>query len=218
MGKTANKKNRFEDKGDYVIGYTVESNEPFYVDKEDYDKIKDTTWYKRSGFIGDKQGRQLKRLVTDEKYSFLRHINGNFMDCRKANLTSSIVKIKKTKEAFSPIASLSSTSNSVTTSSPVDRVSGVWPYFVYSRTTQSVNCYWRIFVRINDKWKHLGTNKNELQAVKEKLYAEMYFENKGYLDEHEINKEQIKMYDIENMIPSEKLLKRLKKMEEKLHV
>ena len=41
-----NKKgNKYDLSGDYGVGYTYK-NEPFYFDLEDYNKIKEYTWYK----------------------------------------------------------------------------------------------------------------------------------------------------------------------------
>lgn len=44
-GRFAKQYNRFKFKEDYVIGYT-NKNEPFYIDTEDYDKVKEHCWYK----------------------------------------------------------------------------------------------------------------------------------------------------------------------------
>lgn len=44
-GKFAKQYNHFEIIENYVIGYT-NKNEPFYIDLEDYDKVKKYCWYK----------------------------------------------------------------------------------------------------------------------------------------------------------------------------
>ena len=41
LGKLYKKKNKYIIKKDYVIGYATNTNNKFYVDKEDYEKIKD---------------------------------------------------------------------------------------------------------------------------------------------------------------------------------
>ena len=39
------KKNKYDLNGEYGIGYTSNTNNPFYFDLEDYDKIKDYCWH-----------------------------------------------------------------------------------------------------------------------------------------------------------------------------
>ena len=58
--------NKIEEKEDYLILFT-NKNEPIYIDIEDYDKVKNTTWYKnKDGYIvGVINGKQIKihRLI-----------------------------------------------------------------------------------------------------------------------------------------------------------
>lgn len=84
------KKNQYEFHENYIIGYTQKGN-PFYVDIENYDKIKDIYWtettewanMKRlSGSINEKTIRQHIYLG----YRNCDHINRNELDNRKCNL------------------------------------------------------------------------------------------------------------------------------------
>lgn len=51
LGQKSKKYNPFEICGDYVTMYTLKG-EPFYVDLEDFDKVKDICWYKdKYGYI-----------------------------------------------------------------------------------------------------------------------------------------------------------------------
>lgn len=87
--------NRYDLSGDFGIGYTSNTNKPFYFDLEDYDKIKHYLWRENdSGYCIAQYRRQnsrkflrLHRLIadaTDDKQ--VDHINHNTLDNRKQNL------------------------------------------------------------------------------------------------------------------------------------
>lgn len=91
-GYLTKKKNRYEFFDNYVVGYTTK-NEPFYIDLEDYDKIKDICWHKhKQGYIhGHMDGRMisLHRLIMDFPDGLeVDHIGGELTrhDNRKSNL------------------------------------------------------------------------------------------------------------------------------------
>jgi len=67
--KQKKKDNTYDLSGDYGIGYTTNTNEPFYFDLEDYDLIKDYCWSKNSkGYIETRvDGKLIRihRLVTN---------------------------------------------------------------------------------------------------------------------------------------------------------
>ena len=81
--------NQYDLSGAYGIGYTSKREE-FYFDLEDYEKIKNYTWYvKSSGYIKAEnldylQHRIITNVVGREK--FVDHINHNKLDNRKSNL------------------------------------------------------------------------------------------------------------------------------------
>ena len=86
--------NRYEIFQDYVIGYTSNTNKQFFVDLEDYDKIKEMCWredaygYAKAHMIEDIDKQVLlHRLVlgTDNR-KIIDHINHNKLDCRKSNM------------------------------------------------------------------------------------------------------------------------------------
>lgn len=91
MGKNGNRKyNRYEEYDDYYIGYT-EENEPFIIDKDDYDRVNKTYWRKRSGdYFGSYiNGRNisLQRFIMGEPEGMVvDHINHHPEDNRKTNL------------------------------------------------------------------------------------------------------------------------------------
>ena len=78
---------RIED--DYVVGFT-QKGEPFYIDKEDFSKVKDYCWWFRKEYLqGKDNGKRilLHRLIMncpDDKV--VDHINHNTADNRKSNL------------------------------------------------------------------------------------------------------------------------------------
>lgn len=96
------KLNVYEFYDDYVIGYTTNTNTPFYIDKEDFDKIKDYTWLLDlpDGYISTrigvhKNGKYKQRHVkihqiimnTLDTDLIVDHININDRcDNRKSNL------------------------------------------------------------------------------------------------------------------------------------
>ena len=75
-----------------AIGYTTNTNIPFVVDLEDYEKIKNISWYESSnGYIHHKDTNkhviQLHRYITDAPSGFVvDHINHDNKDNRKNNL------------------------------------------------------------------------------------------------------------------------------------
>ena len=91
------KYNKYNLSGKYGIGYTTNTNKPFYFDLEDYDKIKDYCWSENKG-LGyikannrEKEGKHilLHRLILgaiNDPKIVVDHINHNPMDNRKENL------------------------------------------------------------------------------------------------------------------------------------
>lgn len=88
--------NKFNLTGEYGIGYTKKGEE-FYFDLEDYDKVKEYTWYKDiHGYIKThfyveekKTTAYLHRIILGFKHGDTRkvdHENRNKVDCRKKNL------------------------------------------------------------------------------------------------------------------------------------
>lgn len=91
QGKRETRPNRYEDKGDYYVGYTFDGRE-FYVDKEDFDKIKDYHWYiDGDGYVAthiNKKSIRMHRLIIETECEHIDHIHGRDTrnDNRKSNL------------------------------------------------------------------------------------------------------------------------------------
>lgn len=98
-GKFLKQYNRYKIKDDYVIGYTAK-NEPFYVDIEDYDRIKEYCWYKgTNGYFRTTITKNNKKTTlllhdfimnrkSDNRRIVVDHIKGRYSnnDNRKSNL------------------------------------------------------------------------------------------------------------------------------------
>lgn len=88
---TKSKVNKYDLSGEYGIGWTSNTNDEFYFDLEDYDKIKDYCWNAHINQFGYKsletrQGKKIIKfqwLVLGKNYD---HINRNSLDNRKNNL------------------------------------------------------------------------------------------------------------------------------------
>lgn len=84
-----NKKyNTYDLTNEYGVGYTSNTNKPFYFDLEDYDLIKDYCWRENDKgyiltYIDGKQIRMHKLFIESD---FVDHINHNLSDNRKCNL------------------------------------------------------------------------------------------------------------------------------------
>lgn len=83
------KYNTYDLSGEYGIGYTSKG-EQFYFDLEDYDLIKNYTWYVHHGYLEARDKDHFLRIhkvimnVTEKKD--VDHINHNCLDNRKTNL------------------------------------------------------------------------------------------------------------------------------------
>lgn len=86
------KHNKYVIKNNYVLGYTTNTNKIFYIDLEDYDKVKKYSWYEqRNGYICHKDINKkcilLHRFIMNApKNKIVDHINHNKKDNRKDNL------------------------------------------------------------------------------------------------------------------------------------
>ena len=89
--KMNRKTNRYEFKDEYVIGYDLNNN-PFFFDKDDYEKVKDLCWhFDNKGYvvssISKKANIKMHRLIMGEPTDlFVDHMNGCKNDNRKDNL------------------------------------------------------------------------------------------------------------------------------------
>ena len=80
--------NRYDLSGDYGIGYVQNSNQEFYFDLEDYDKIKEYYWHVDDGYIKTNLKDNKSVLCMHQLLCGVGcdHINRKRYDNRKANL------------------------------------------------------------------------------------------------------------------------------------
>lgn len=87
------KYNVYDLSSEYGVGYTTNTNTPFYFDKEDYEKIKEYAWRDNGyGYIisscreKDKKIMMHRLIMPCEESYVIDHINHNPADNRKINL------------------------------------------------------------------------------------------------------------------------------------
>ena len=92
LGKLYKKENKYVKRNNYVVGYATNTNNKFYIDNEDYEKIKDISWYEaNNGYMSHKDTNKklilLHRLIMNAPNNkVIDHINHNKKDNRKSNL------------------------------------------------------------------------------------------------------------------------------------
>jgi len=88
------KQNRYNLDGKFGVGYATNTNDTFYFDLEDYDKISNCGWYCKTTsdghkYMENKYGgyKSFHRIIMDAKTSeYIDHVNGDTLDNRKYNL------------------------------------------------------------------------------------------------------------------------------------
>lgn len=161
------KYNDYEIQEDYVIMYTTKG-EPFFVDLEDFEKVKDICWHKtKDGYITgtykDKNIRLHRLIMNAPDDLFVDHIHGESTrnDNRKCNLR---LATEQENCRNHPITK--------------DNTSGVTGVNWHKAANK-----WRAFIGIDGKNIHLGTFDTFDEAVKvrkkaeEKYFGEFSFDN-----------------------------------------
>lgn len=163
-------KNKYIDKDDYIEGY-FDDGDTFYIDKEDYDKIKDYHWTKhtqgycmvRTSNNGNVEMLFMHRLILDIKDGniYVDHINHNVTDNRKVNLRK-----------VTPSQNNMNRKND-------SRITGV---------RKNAN-KWRAYIGLNNQDINLGTYDTKEDAIKARLEAEKkYFGEYSYNYSKELSK------------------------------
>lgn len=153
------KKNVYEFHDKYVVGYTSNKNQKFYIDAEDYDLIKDYTWRSdKNNYVittigvPHKTDIGLHRLIMNaDDDMVVDHINHNTFDNRKSNLRLCTIQ--------------ENVWNSKTNSNNKTGQSGV--YFLNNK--------WTALITVNGKTIRLGRFDLYDDAVKTRKKAEDYY-------------------------------------------
>ena len=155
------KLNIYDLSGEYGIGYTLNTNKPFYFDLEDYDKIKDHCWMEHHPFPnysvllsniksekGITKSVRFHQLIGCSHYD---HINHDALDNRKENLR--------------PCSQHQNTFNTRKKKNNTSGVTGVGHY-------NGKGERWRARLMLNGKEINLGSYETFDEAVKARLEGE----------------------------------------------
>lgn len=151
--------NNYNLSGQYGIGYTSNTNQAFYFDLEDYDKIKDYTWREdKDGYIvtNNKNGctRRLHRIITNcPPHLQVDHIYHNTYDNRKEKL-----RICTNQQ------------NNMNKDKPLNNTSG-YKGVSWSKSKKK----WHSYIRINKRRIHLGYFDDIADAINARQKAEQKF-------------------------------------------
>lgn len=168
-------KNRYDLSKEYGVGWSSNTNKPFYFDKEQYERIKDYTWYENTttGYLyTTDHGKNIMfhRFVMNAKFDeIIDHIHGvdSKFDNRMCNLRIA------TKGQNNINTSLRSNNNS--------GVTGVWWKANLSK--------WEARIGVNGKPIYLGYYDNFEDAVKARKEAEnKYYGEYSYDNSQNIHK------------------------------
>ena len=157
------KENRYEFIENIVIGYTYDGS-PFYLNKEDYNRVRPYSWYKASnGYISARiDGKIVKmhRLIMKAgSDKLVDHINHDKSDNRRSNLRI-----------------VSHSQNQQNMKTPKHNSSGV-KGVSWSNRKQS----WIVQIKINGKLHFLGSYRKKEDAISARKAAEeKYFGQYSY--------------------------------------
>lgn len=161
----------------YAVGYTAKGN-PFYVDIEDYPKVKDTCWYEdEKGYIRGIYNNKLVRLhrfiMNCPDDTLVDHIGGEFTrnDCRKSNLR---------------FATNSQNQMNKKLNKDNDYVTGV--------TWIPKDKRWKADIGFNNNKIYLGEYKTKEEAIEARKEAE-----EKYFGEYSYDNSQEKYHNLKNI-------------------
>lgn len=153
------KYNTYDLSGDYGVGYSSNTNNPFFFDLEDYDLIKDFCWLEtKKGYImttmaGETGVRKFIHNLIMPVADIVDHINGKKNDNRKFNL----------REA-------NHSTNAMNCRSWSNNKSGITGVYFNKRKNR-----WIAQIAVNKKNIILGRFKNFTDAAKERLLGEQKY-------------------------------------------
>ena len=168
--------------GEYGIGYTSKGDE-FWFDKEDYEKIKDYSWYRTSHGYFKARSLNSDDFTTEKIYlhrvimnardnEMVDHIHHNRNECNYDNRKSNLRFVQHSENAMNTLI-------------PINNKSGYKGVF-YDNSHQR----WVARICINRKVIHIGSYISKDDAIKARRAAELkYFGEYNYENNTDIKKE-----------------------------
>lgn len=149
--------NRYDLSGEYGIGYTSKGEE-FYFDLEDYDKIKDYTWYI------NKNGYVIKSNPSERLHRIIMNVSDN-------NIYVDHIHHKKYDNRKSELRLVTNSQNQMNKDIPSQNTSG-YKGISWHKNKKA----WIAQIGLNGKLKYLGIFKNIDDAIEARTKAEkLYF-------------------------------------------
>ena len=153
MNNLKDARNHYEFYEDYAIGYSTKGT-PYYIDLEDYDKVKDILWHTNiDGYIVSSRGVCMHRIVTNcPKGLYVDHIGGDDTtnDNRKTNLRIT-----------------TNSQNLMNRGLQKNNTSGVAGVSWYKAGKK-----WEAYIKVNQKTIHLGHYAEKEDAINARKKAE----------------------------------------------
>ena len=151
------KNNIFDLTGEYGIGYTTNTNQPFYFDLEDYNLIQDYTWYEdisKDGYHSlkakDKETGKIIKMSYLFGCKYYDHKDRNPLNNRRDNLRQAT----ELENARNKSISKRNTSG-------------------FTGVCWDKECNkWMAYIKVNKKMKKLGRYINKEDAIRARLEAE----------------------------------------------
>lgn len=154
---TKKKVNRYDLSGEYGIGWTSNTNEEFYFDLEDYDKIKNICWSANKS-SGDYVRIYGEDCTTNTWMSLAQFICGNWMDHVNRNT------FDNRKKNLRPCSPHQNSCNKSKQSNNTSGIIGV----CFEKDRRK----WKASISIDKKDKRLGSFDTKEDAIKARLEAE----------------------------------------------
>lgn len=155
------KYNTYDYSKEYGVGFCSNTGSEFYFDWEDFDKIKEYTWYEHVSNNGlyhavetnDTNNNKLMRMSQLIKGNGYDHKNRNPLDNRKENLRKATAQ-----------------ENAINRTKQKNNTSGFTGVFWHKQSNK-----WRARIKVNGKEIHIGSFVNKNDAIIARLKAEMKY-------------------------------------------
>lgn len=170
--KNGKKYNKYDLSGDYGIGWTSNTNEEFYFDLEDYDKIKNYCWFEHKCETNDGIGYIKSNDENNRTIELHRLVMGIF----DINIRIDHIKHRLNDNRKSQLRIATGQENSFNQKLNKNNTSGVTGVYWKERDKK-----WIATIGLNYKKIHLGQFTNKADAIRARREAEeRYFGEWSY--------------------------------------